>query len=361
MAGQDLDALLKLVQAQSNARQRLTGTAKAAAVRAFDRLDGDDWWDTGKTKTAVRDALKVVQPAQRQAARVTSAYLARAAKEMTGKTVRPAGTVDVTKLRKKIPDQVAKDLADGTLHPGFVVLGDMEHGPGEHIDADVPIVVPDPNESVIDRLRRLRNERDQAAARTPEAADPGEVYGRVADTYRRQVVEEGKTPDEAKRKALIRVSIAAETDVTLAVRQQWLASNKNIPGVTGYRRILHPEDSLDGPCGLCVVAADRRYHTEDLAPIHLRCKCEVLPIIGELDPGIRLNADDLDAIYKAAGGTGGEKTVIVAGKRKHVSPTLKKVRVALAEHAELGPILVDATQHFRGPREVAETLLRAAA
>lgn len=82
------------------------------------------------------------------------------------------------------------------------------------------------------------------------------------------------------------------------------------------------------------------------------CVCEVLPIIGDQDPGVHLNASDLRSVYQAAGGTGGD---VVRGGKRH-SGALKKVRVALAEHGELGPLLVDADQQFRGPTQVAKTL-----
>lgn len=353
MAG-DPNVLLRFVQAQAAQRARSTSTAQAGATRAFAKLDRDDWWNPSKTKAATKQALKVVQPAQRQAARSAASFLARAATEMTGKTVRPAGAVDITKLRKAMPADVARAIVEGRLDPAFVVLGDLHNGPGDDIDTPVTLAVPDPNESVIDRLRRQRAERDAAKA---EPLDPGIPYGRAADLFRREIAE-GKTEDQARDKALLRIATVAETDVMLAVREQWRASGKNIPGIRGYRRILHPEQSKTGPCGLCVVAADRIYRVAELAAIHDLCCCEVLPIIGEQDPGIELNAADLRAIYEAAGGTGGEKTVVVDGVRKHVSPGLKKIRVALAEHGELGPVLVDASQHFRGPREVAETELR---
>jgi hypothetical protein len=222
--------------------------------------------------------------------------------------------------------------------------------PAASIDAPASMAVPDPGrtETISQRIRRERAERDAARA---AVTDPAEPYARVADSYRYQVVADGVTPDKAKRKALVRLAAIAETDITLAVREQVRKTLGTIPGVTGYRRILHPELSESGPCGLCVVAANRIYHVEDLKPIHDRCVCETLPIIGALDPGLMLNASELEAIYDAAGGTGGE--IIKAGRRH--SAALKKVRVALAEHGELGPVLVDADQHHRGPREVAKT------
>lgn len=41
--------------------------------------------------------------------------------------------------------------------------------------------------------------------------------------------------------------------------------------IIGFRRIIHPEFSTGGVCGLCVAASDRIYHRETLRPIHLRC------------------------------------------------------------------------------------------
>ncbi len=353
----DLKGLLKLVQAQAAGRDRMQSTAAAGATRAFERLDRDDWHDPDKTRAAVKDALKVVQPAQRLAARNTSAFVARSATTMTGRTHRPAGAVDVTRLRRAIPPDVQRALADGDVTPAYIVLGDTEDGPGPDIDRDVELVVPDPNEDVVTRLRRRRAQQQQG-----EALDPGEPYGRAADTFRREIAD-GKTEEQARRRALLRIQTAAETDVTLAVRQQYLAGMVDIRDVRGYRRILHPELSKGkdisrrGPCGLCVVAADRIYRVKELKAIHTGCNCETLPIIGEMDPGLDLNAEDLEAIYRAAGGTGGDAVVTVDGKRKRVSVALKRIRVALAEHGELGPVLVDADQSYRGLREVARTLL----
>jgi hypothetical protein len=344
-------ALIALIEAQAQARAKLTATAVQAAVAAFTALSDGDWWESDKVERAVDNALKVVQASQRLAARTTDAYLINTVAVMTGRRPRPAGAVDVTRLRRAITEAVARDLVDGRRQPAYVLLG--EHDPDRRrvvpaatIDAPVTTAVPDPGspETVLQRVRRERAER---AAVT----DPVEPYARVADNYRYQVVADGATSERAKRKALLRIAAVAETDVTLAVREQVRKTLGQIPGVTGYRRILHPELSKTGPCGLCVVAADRVYKIEDLKPIHDFCVCETLPIIGALDPGLRLNASELAAIYDAAGGTGGE--VIKGGK--HHSAALKRVRVALAEHGEIGPVLVDADQRYRGPREVAKT------
>lgn len=343
MTAAQLAALLALVQAQAATRERFSQAAAAAAVAAF---RGISWWSGGDVSKAVARAVKGVQPLQRAAARATDAFLARAISQMKGKVQRPVGVVDVGKLRRDIPEPVRRRLERGELDTPLLVLGDLTDGPGRDIDAELPAVIPDPLHP--DRARR----------RDAQVLEPGAQYGRVAEHFRFQVVAEGTSEEAAEAKALLRVAAVAETDVTLAVREQFRAGLVQDHEIRGWRRILHPELSKSGPCGLCVVAADRVYHVKELEAIHLRCRCEVLPIVGDMDPGISLNADDLKAIYDAAGGTGGEKVIIVGGVRKHVSPALKNLRVAMAEHGEIGPVLVDADQHWRGPAQVAKSQSR---
>lgn len=344
-------ALIALVDAQSRVRAQLTRAAIAAAVGAFAAIT--NWWDIDQVRSAVKATLRVVQANQRQAARITDAYIARTATVMTGRTTAPAGAVEVTKLRRDMAESVARDLVEGRIEPAYVLLGEHDPAnrrvvPAETINAPATMAIPDPGETPLARVRRQRAEKAAAAAK---ALDPGEAYGRVAEQYRYGVIANGEDESTARAKALVRIEAVAQTDVTLAVREQVRKSVGKLRNVKGYRRVLRPELSEEGPCGLCVVAADRVYHVEELKPIHDRCVCEVLPIIGSLDPGLELNSDDLDAIYDAAGGTGGE---VVRGRKRH-SAALKKIRVALAEHGELGPVLVNADHKFRGPTKVAAT------
>jgi hypothetical protein len=405
MTAAKLAALVALVQAQAALRQRLTRTAVAAALAPFQAFDG--WWSPARVDRAVAEVLRVVQPTQRQMARVTDAYLAQAVSTMTGRRASPAGVVDVTRLRRQMTQQVAQDLVDGTREPAFVVLGEFDPNDGrveltDRINEPIVLAIPDPvvqpstaavrrsTRSQAEELRArardlarqleaLRNNRaspppitptrtptagrpaTSVSTRTPttpvtetaaaDSVDPAEPYRRIAEQYRYQVVAQGATEEGARQRALVRVEAVAETDVTLAVREQVRRTIGRIPGIEGYRRVVRPELSETGPCGLCVVAADRLYHVEFLNPIHDRCVCEVLPVIGDMDPGLFLNQSDLDRIYRAAGGTGGD---VIRDGRRH-SGALKRIRVALAEHGELGPVLVDADQRYRGPRQVAAT------
>lgn len=134
---------------------------------------------------------------------------------------------------------------------------------------------------------------------------PEEVWARPVFVYRK-ARQDGASPAEARLRALGRVRELAEADIKMAQRERAsrILQAAEPQGVIGYRRIIHPELSKTGTCGLCLVAANRVYSTDELYPLHERCKCEVLPITKEHDPGLHLNREDLDAIYRIAGSTG---------------------------------------------------------
>lgn len=311
-----LAALLALVQAQAAVRQQLTQAAAAAATAAMAGFTA--WWDGDAVTAMIVRVLRVVQPIQRNAATITDGYLTRAATIISGRPQRAAGVVNVQQLRRQMSEQVADEILAGVRQVVRIELGGLADEPFTEVE-DSP-------------AWGLEDDR--------EAMDPAVPYGRVADGYRYQVAMAGDSPEVAQEKAAVRIAIAAETDVTLAVRAQY-QKTLGAQGATGWRRILHPELSENGPCGLCVVAADRIYKNEDLLPLHNRCVCEVLPVYGRVDPGITLNGDDLAAVYAAAGGNTREQ--------------LRRVNVVLTEHGELGPILVDGNRHYRDPAEVART------
>lgn len=177
---------------------------------------------------------------------------------------------------------------------------------------------------------------------TPErwrTADPREVYARPAADVRRRVAE-GQVLEVAEGMALTRYASMAQTDLSLAMTHTARdVFQRRGDLIDGYRRMIHPEASRGGTCGLCVAAADRVYSRGDLLPIHDRCKCEVLPVVNGQDPGVSLTGDELGRLYDQAGGTAGAK--------------LKRTRYQINEHGELGPVLRQQGQHFRGPAEVA--------
>lgn len=328
-----LAAIVALLKIQTDLRQRLTQTAVAAALAPFQGFT--NWWDAAAVSKRIDLVIRTLHPTQRQMTRQTDAFNARIMTILSGRTVRPVGTVDVTKLRRVMPAKLVEQLADELVDPPWVELGDDVAGPSDHIDDPFEPLAP----------------ADEGGRDT--FLNPRDVYGRVADGVRYDIVANGLEEPKARQRAMVRIAAAADTDMTLAVRAQYYKALREGRTVRadGWRRVLRPELSRTGPCGLCVVASDRIYKTEDLEPIHDLCKCEILPIIGDLDPGLILNVDDLEKIYGAAGGTGGD--VIKNGKRH--SGRLKAIRVVLTEHGELGPVLVDGSQHVRGMRQVAKT------
>lgn len=316
LSAAQLAALLALVQAQAKIRQQLTQAAVAAALAPLAGFTA--WWDAGAVDEMIGQILRLVQPIQRQAAQVTDGYLTNATRIITGRRPRPAGAVDVTKLRRKMTEELADEILAGVRQSVRVELDPLGDEPS-HEEQPSP---------------------DWGLEHDREHQDPADAYGRVADGYRYSTTVKGDSPEKAQEKAQVRIANIAETDVTLAVREQY-RKTLGAQRATGWRRVLHPELSETGPCGLCVVAADRTYKTEDLLPLHNKCVCEVLPVYGRIDPGITLNGDDLRRIYQAAGGNTREQ--------------LRQVRVVMTEHGELGPLLVRGDEHYRSPEEVART------
>lgn len=176
-------------------------------------------------------------------------------------------------------------------------------------------------------------------------ATPQEVYWRTAKQYR-WAIAEGKTPQEAVEEAVDRLERTVETDFTLAERDESFRIYSDVDPrfVTGWRRIVRPELSKSGPCGMCVVAADRWYRQGDLQEIHNGCVCTKLPITAEFDPGVRLNREDLDRIYGAANQADESGSTMMED--------LKRTRVKIGDHGEIGPVLVREGHHFRDAAEV---------
>lgn len=159
-----------------------------------------------------------------------------------------------------------------------------------------------------------------------------EVYRRPVETYWWER-SKGATDEDAAKAADDRFQALVEQDMALVARdeaQKVYASSKK---VIGRRRIIHPELSKTGTCGLCIAAATRMYYVEELLPLHGGCNCDDVPVVEGNDPGLTLNREDLDKLYAAAGST--------------AAADLARIRATVDEHGELGPILVREGQKFR--------------
>ncbi|MCM0622502.1 hypothetical protein [Nocardioides bruguierae] len=159
-------------------------------------------------------------------------------------------------------------------------------------------------------------------------ADLEQVYSRPAEAYRLTYALTEDTA-AATTAAQERLFTLVRDDLTVARRDGEMLQMR-ASGVTHYRRIVHPELSATGVCGLCLAAADRLYSVAELLPIHDRCKCTVAPDSDTADEAVSI---DLDQLYEDAGGTDGA--------------ALKRVRYQVNEHGELGPVLGVEGQKFQ--------------
>lgn len=325
LTADEVATIAALVIAQAQARSQLTQLAVRAAtlpLRTFTL-----WWDSDAIDDYLRDVMRVVRPAQVRMARITDAYLARVLSIMSGRRVDPVGAVDVTALRRALTPEIAERIA-------AALPDDYDFSPSQSAEA--------PQRSTTAPATRFAQRR-QAGSVASTTVPPEEAYGRIFDSARFHIVAKGYTDEQVRVKSMLRAAAVAQTDVMLADRAQSRHTLRT-RGVQRYRRVIRPYAGSGGPvCGLCIVASDRTYFVEDLLPIHANCRCEVVPV-GSADPGLRLNRDDLKRIYAAAGSTGG-------GKQQ--GGALKKVRVQITEHGELGPVLSNANHRRRGPTEVA--------
>jgi hypothetical protein len=270
-----------MVAAQAATRARLTAQAVAMATAAAQSFTG--WYDSGQITAWAAGLAQRVETLQRAQAQTTDAYLARVLSQMLGTVIRPVGRVAVNNLR------------EGVTHAGAYARA-------------------------ADAYRWQQAQLDRFA---------GQLITAAADELLSTRPPNLVSPLDA---AVQRATSVANLDVQMADRAQAAAvleDHADRHDIRGYRRVIHPELSKGGTCGLCVAASDRIYHVSELRAVHGRCECTTLPIVGEQDPGHALNDLDLRRLYKHAGGTD------AAG--------LKRTRYKILEHGELGPVLTDGT------------------
>lgn len=224
-------------------------------------------------------------------------------------------------LIEEVADEVAAIVASGQRSVAALTDAYLSRVASEVAERAIPPVGP---------IRRVDTLRGGIA--------PREVWGRPVKEFRYQRHALGAAVDVARDAALLRAERIADEDLGLAQRHQTREFNV-VRRVDGFRRIVRPEFSRTGTCGICYVAADRVYRRDDLLPIHTGCNCGVLPILNGRDPGLTINSDDLRRIYETAGGTDKAR--------------LQRLRIETSEHGELGPVLHDRSHRFRGPDDVA--------
>lgn len=286
--------LATLVKAQAAARRTLTKQAVAMATQAAQGFR--HWYETDAITEWATKLASRIEALQRSQAQTTDAYLARATSQIVGGRIQPVGRIDVAGLRA------------GVTHAGAY---------GRAAD-----------------VYRYRQSQVDAFTRKLAAADI--TNGKPILSGVELVLPDLSDPTTA---AIDRVGAVADLDIQLADRAQadrFVADQPTKVGVTGQRRVIHPELSRGGTCGLCIAVSDRIYHVGKLRPIHGHCECTTLPIVGDKDPGSGLNSLDLKKLYRDAGNTTS-------------ADALKRTRYKIDEHGELGPVLTDGT--FRSAKQ----------
>lgn len=209
--------------------------------------------------------------------------------------------------------------------------------------SEVGIELADFIPEVADEVRGYNPERASEYVRPRSVRSGGvrverlpidEVFNRPIRDFRENV---GKGMDESKALAIAadRAKMYLSTNVALAEREathqilgeaeRRTSGRSRGESILGYRRVIHPEASDSGVCGLCIAASDRIYRVENLQPLHNHCKCETMPVTRSSDPGRDLNGQDLDRLYSLAGGNAAKQ--------------LGKIHFKVDEHGELGPVL----------------------
>lgn len=186
----------------------------------------------------------------------------------------------------------------------------------------------------------------------------------VAEVYRRPfltvwtALSKGGQVSDAINAGRARAVNLATTDLQLAKRNVSAARLAVEPRVVGYRRVLTGSKS----CAMCALAATQRYRKQRLMPIHPACNCAVAPIVGDADPGQRINAHrvedlaaldagdvhdlgDTDALHAAISKRFGFGSVDFRGTGYHDL-------VVEHEHGELGTVMARKGDKFTGPADL---------
>ncbi len=176
---------------------------------------------------------------------------------------------------------------------------------------------------------------------------PATVYERPFHLVWRQLHDlprESGAIDQAIQSGLDRAVESAQDDLQLTKKLTARDVLRQDERVVGYRRVLEGAYS----CGLCIVAATRRYDKDELLPIHGRCDCSVNAIYGTSDPGISVAATvragdgrlvpigEIADIHERIAERFGDSSTSAGAKG--AVPDYRDVLIT-HEHNELGPVL----------------------
>lgn len=223
--------------------------------------------------------------------------------------------------------------------------GHDERNVEEFLAAALPVVNAGQRQSVALTEAYLA----RAVGRRPLGIDPEDVIGPAArngtppeEVYRRPFVtvwtalKAGTEFAGALDSGLARLTSTAETDVQLAMRETLREVGQLDDAIYGYERI--PDGAA---CDLCLIASTQRYHVSDLMPIHNRCGCGV-GVITDPTVGQVIDRERLAELKQR----GAVKKITDQRRRARTNRGRETPEAAVAQHGELGPVLVDANHDF---------------
>jgi hypothetical protein len=182
------------------------------------------------------------------------------------------------------------------------------------------------------------NPDDLIGAGVRNGTPPEVVYERPFVTVW-TALQSGHAWADAVASGLARATSTAETDVQLAMRGTLREVGQLDDTIYGYERV--PDGNA---CDLCLIASTQRYHVEDLMPIHNRCGCGV-GVITDPEVGQIINRERYTDLKQR----GAISKITDQRRRARAEDT---ATAAIAEHGELGPVLVDGAQHFTTAAEI---------
>lgn len=139
-----------------------------------------------------------------------------------------------------------------------------------------------------------------------------DVYARPSVSAR-VAISAGKNFLQAMAAGRTRATVLAHTDVTLSYRQAAVSHAESPRSrIVGWRRL--PDGNA---CRFCLLLSTRRYRVKELMPIHNRCNCSVMPIIGSRDPGAVIDRDLLAKLK-----SDGSKPKVVS--HSELGPTIER-------------------------------------
>lgn len=223
---------------------------------------------------------------------------------MTPSTAQLANVAQLHERRTRQAAEQAARLADATFSRTVAAGGLDDATLQQYLDTAVPQALGAQRAAVVDAeaFQRAYLSLVEVAAGDPVPVEqligPALRSGTpVAEVYTRPMVaarsaiSDGLSFIDALRHGARKAASLTSTDTANAARSGSLSILRATPQVVGYRRV-----PAGGACPFCLLIATKRYHVDDLAPVHAHCACAVAAITARHDPGLVIEQRALQAL-----------------------------------------------------------------